>query len=162
MTENQNTNQELSFTLKELTTGMQTFIDMKRNSIYHYQGLTQQEMVCLVLTEFLSFSKKEQDEKNQRYQEYLKLKAEFEGTEHNKEQPKDTPWYPDDSGEWVEVPDDVEAVPEELNMDEVVIYLLRFERNEKHCLWRSQIVSNLEFRNRPDSKYRIVAYKKVK
>ncbi len=43
-----------------------------------------------------------------------------------------TPWYPDDSGEWVEVPEDLMQIPDELEGSEMVDVLMSGERCRKN------------------------------
>lgn len=70
--------------------------------------------------------------------------------------PKDTPWYPDNSWEWVEIVP-LSGKPTELNCDDVVEYLLHAERLNKE--WKSfkKLAGGItwDFTN-------IVAYKKIK
>lgn len=157
MTENQNTNQELSFTSKQLTAGMKKIIEMQGNSLCLHTGLTHKELYYSILTEFIGLLYDEEDKKNQRYQEYIKLKAEFECTEPApvvKEEPKDSPWYPDDSGEWVEV-EISKGKPLGLDPMCKIEYLLTQERTGKQ--WKSfpMLAGTLTFEN-------VVAYKKVR
>lgn len=73
---------------------------------------------------------------------------------------KDTPWYPDDSGEWVEVPDDCTVCP--LPDGTFVHYLLRIEREGKDYADYSSPAAELCWDLEPEDTCRIVAYKVVK
>lgn len=73
---------------------------------------------------------------------------------------KDAPWYPDDSGEWVEVPDDCMARP--VPEDTVVGYLLRREREWKDYCAYPNTASDVCWGLDPEENGRIVAYKVVK
>ena len=48
---------------------------------------------------------------------------------------KDTPWYPDDSGKWVEVTPGVDKRPDGLRPKTLVATLSSGERNERQHLW---------------------------
>lgn len=73
-------------------------------------------------------------------------------------QPK--PWYPDDSGEWVEVPEDCMTcpVPPKTEID----YLLRHERVSKRWGEDTREAGKLSWEWPSDTGPRIVAYKVVK
>lgn len=71
-----------------------------------------------------------------------------------------TPWYPDDSGEWVEVPDDCTVCP--LPDGTFVHYLLRSEREGKDYAAYSNPADELNWDLEPEENGRIVAYKVVK
>ena len=73
---------------------------------------------------------------------------------------KDALWYPDDSGEWVEVPDDCMACP--VPEDTVVGYLLRREREWKDYCAYPNTASDVCWDLDPEENERIVAYKVVK
>lgn len=73
-----------------------------------------------------------------------------------------TPWYPDDSGEWVEVPEDLAEMPAALSSETLIEGLTRYERDE-------QVYSKSQAKARkwawtafPHFDNRIVAYKVVK
>lgn len=70
------------------------------------------------------------------------------------EQTKDTPWYPDDSGEWVEVKMG-EGKPYELRDNDCIEYLLENERARQDWWSYQELAGDLAFIN-------IVAYKKVR
>lgn len=71
-----------------------------------------------------------------------------------------TPWYPDDSGEWVEVSDDCTACP--IPDGTFVHYLLRSEREGKDYADYSNPADELNWDLEPGEDGRIVAYKVVK
>lgn len=73
---------------------------------------------------------------------------------------KDALWYPDDSGEWVEVPDDCVTCP--VPEDTVVGYLLRMERENKAYVDDTSPVDALNWGLHQKENGRIVAYKVVK
>lgn len=73
---------------------------------------------------------------------------------------KDTPWYPDDSGDWVEVPDDCTTCP--VPDDTHINYLLRQEREEQKYHEYRYVAHRLNWRLHPEKSTRIVAYKVVK
>lgn len=73
---------------------------------------------------------------------------------------KDALWYPDDSGEWVEVSDDCMACP--VPEDTVVGYLLRREREWKDYCAYPNTASDVCWDLDPEENERIVAYKVVK
>lgn len=64
------------------------------------------------------------------------------------------PWYPDNSGEWVEVPDDCVDCP--VDPSEMVMSLSRFERETRN--WIGQSITNARDWHWPN----LVAYKVVK
>lgn len=70
------------------------------------------------------------------------------------------PWCPDNSGEWVEVPDDCMRCP--VPPETEIEYLLRFERNRKS--WEPDVreACNLSWTFATGRDARIVAYKVVK
>lgn len=70
------------------------------------------------------------------------------------------PWYPDDSGEWVEVPDDCTVCP--LPDGTFAHYLLRGEREGKDYADYSNPADELCWDLEPEDTCRIVAYKVVK
>lgn len=73
---------------------------------------------------------------------------------------ENTPWYPDDSGEWVEIPDDCVTCP--VLADTVVETLLRNERqNKRWTPWRG-IAAGFYWDHKATEGERIVAYKMVK
>ena len=68
---------------------------------------------------------------------------------------KDTPWYPDDSGKWVEVPPDVGNRPDGLHPATLVATLSSGERDERQHRWPAPLKArNWNWRD-------IVAYKVV-
>ncbi len=86
-------------------------------------------------------------------------------------EPSATPWYPDDSGEWVEVPEDLMEMPRDLGGEELISILTREMREDEYFdgqeddrwgdlpppkarLW--------EWDTPPNVSSRIVAYKVVK
>jgi hypothetical protein len=73
---------------------------------------------------------------------------------------KDTPWYPDDSGEWVEVPDDCTVCP--LPTTSIIEILWLEERAAKKWRPSPAIARGFHWNEPPDSDQRIVAYKVVK
>lgn len=52
---------------------------------------------------------------------------------------KDTPWYPDDSGKWVEVTPGVDKRPDGLRPKTLVATLSSGERNERQHLWSTPL-----------------------
>lgn len=74
----------------------------------------------------------------------------------------DTPWYPDDSGEWVEVPDDLMGPPAGLKAHDLVETLLRDERDRRSHTKGANSVDLWQWNIAPKRNHRIVAYKKVK
>lgn len=72
-----------------------------------------------------------------------------------------TPWYPDDSGEWVEVPGDIEKMPPELARVELVEVLFSGERRER-CRSPFQSRPSYYCWHNEGDEYDIVAYKVVK
>ncbi|UIS65511.1 hypothetical protein [Acidovorax phage AP1] len=73
-----------------------------------------------------------------------------------------TPWYPDDSGEWVEVPEDLEAWPPGLDGSELIEVLMRGERDYKGWTPDSDLAPRWDWAHPPGHRSRIVAYKVVK
>lgn len=71
-----------------------------------------------------------------------------------------TPWYPDDSGEWVEVPDGCTVCP--LPTTATVEILLLEERTAKKWYPSPAVARGFHWNEPPDSGQRIVAYKVVK
>lgn len=71
-----------------------------------------------------------------------------------------TPWYPDDSGEWVEVPDDRRTCP--LPPATPIDVLCRKERVNKKWNTCAGFAGGFEWNVPPESSPRIVAYKVVK
>lgn len=74
----------------------------------------------------------------------------------------DTPWYPDDSGEWVEVPDDLMSVPPELDADNKVKVLCKEDREDRNCNFGVTYAGEFRWDIAPTEGHRIVAYKVVK
>lgn len=73
-----------------------------------------------------------------------------------------TPWYPDDSGEWVEVPEDLIEMPARLSPRTVVAVLTENER-ELHSYIRTEgEAGDWAWCAIPNLGHRIVAYKVVK
>ena len=60
----------------------------------------------------------------------LAIVQEREATRDHQPEPKSL-WYPDDSGEWVEVPEDLMAMPSELNPNDKIAVLIREYREKK-------------------------------
>ena len=77
-------------------------------------------------------------------------------------QPKNSPWYPDDSGEWVEVSDEWMRRPACLVITDEIEYLMKGERKRKNYIGNVDIVNVLDFCVDATESHRIVAYKKVK
>lgn len=74
-----------------------------------------------------------------------------------------TPWYPDDSGEWVEVPEDLMKMPDGLVGDEQIQVLTLGERRERIKTARVDLYSDcLSWDAHTEAYRRIVAYKVVK
>lgn len=78
--------------------------------------------------------------------------------------PASTPWYPDDSGEWVEVPDDLRNMPSELASYDVIVVLLWHERKYQrgYSPYRKGAAGSWYWKNGRNRDGRIVAYKVVK
>ena len=75
----------------------------------------------------------------------------------------DTPWYPDDSGGWVEVPDDLMGMPPELNSADLVEVLLREERTQRGDYQRGTLPAReWAWAHVATDGARVVAYKVVK
>ena len=75
---------------------------------------------------------------------------------------EETPWYPDDSGEWVEIPDDHMTPPGSLSPDTFVEVLRKSERETKGYESWSAKHSYWVWNHGPHEGCRIVAYKVVK
>lgn len=73
-----------------------------------------------------------------------------------------TPWYPDDSGEWVEVPEDLMEMPIGLKARTLVSVLFREERQRKSWASVSHSASAVLWIMPASCHTRIVAYKVVK
>lgn len=73
-----------------------------------------------------------------------------------------TPWYPDDSGEWVEVPEDLMEMPTGLKARTLVSVLFREERQRKSWASVSHSASAVLWIMPASCHTRIVAYKVVK
>lgn len=73
-----------------------------------------------------------------------------------------TPWYPDDSGEWVEVPEDLMEMPAELSPETIIVGLINYYRHKKlHTDFAGRAKSWM-WAISPGLDGRIVAYKVVK
>ena len=72
------------------------------------------------------------------------------------------PWYPDNSGEWVEVPDTLMEMPKGLQENTEIQSLLYSEREQKK--WDASVLEAWElfWGHEPGHEWRIVAYKIVK
>ena len=75
------------------------------------------------------------------------------------EPPAEKPWYPDDSGEWVEVPDSLMERPAALAKNTRVEVLFRREREIQVCGFDTRKARNFEWRISVGNAFRIVAYK---
>ncbi len=73
---------------------------------------------------------------------------------------ENTPWYPDDSGEWVEIPDDCVTCP--VPADTVVETLLRNERQNKRWTPCRRIAAEFYWDRKATEVERIVAYRVFK
>lgn len=73
-----------------------------------------------------------------------------------------TPWYPDDSGEWVEVPEDLMEMPDRLLLSSLVEVLLKAEREDQYSGAVADFAANWNWGMSVDRNGRIVAYKVVK
>ena len=71
------------------------------------------------------------------------------------------PWYPDDSGAWVEVPDDVVATPAELSADTEINVLVTAERRNRHYVNSAHRAGGMQWILRQGHAGRIVAYRQV-
>lgn len=71
------------------------------------------------------------------------------------------PWYPDDSGEWIEVPDNLMGMPRELSSVKRIEYLLKDEREANKWYSYEENPNELDFNENPHYGNRIVAYKIV-
>ena len=86
--------------------------------------------------------------------------AEMRAIFHSFPPSENAPWYPDDSGEWVEVPDYFVVSP--VSACTVVEVLLQHERHEKSWTpWRG-IAAGFDWDHNATESGRIVAYKVVK
>lgn len=72
------------------------------------------------------------------------------------------PWYPDDSGEWVEVPQDLMEMPAIFAGDEVVEVVTQGERDLKRVIVVQRRINGWDWFRHPGAPERIVAYKVVK
>ena len=73
-----------------------------------------------------------------------------------------TPWYPDDSGEWVEVPEDLVGRPAALPPETRIEVLLHDDRKEHAYKACTAMAKNWMWAISPGMGGRIVAYKVVK
>ena len=73
-----------------------------------------------------------------------------------------TPWYPDDSGEWLEVADVCTCRPFLLGENAEVNYMYQGERERRSVNLVADLACGLNWSEKPGSEYRIVAYKVVK
>lgn len=72
-----------------------------------------------------------------------------------------TNWYPDDSGEWVEVPDSRMTIPYALSQyDGLISILFKGARDVKFEGVPKEYPQNLDWDIEPDRDIRIVAYRK--
>ena len=76
--------------------------------------------------------------------------------------PVPAPWYPDASGTWVEVPDDVIGRPISLAEDSMVEVLTNLARNLRDYRLRFHAAHGWTWKCRPEELGRIVAYKVVR
>ncbi len=72
------------------------------------------------------------------------------------------PWYPDDSGEWVEVPEDLMEMPAELQRFQTIQTLRRAERVRRGHDAIDESAGGAGWAIPPEHFWRIVAYKVVK
>lgn len=75
---------------------------------------------------------------------------------------QEKPWYPDDSGEWVEVPDDLMEMPNGLERHQWIERLFHAEREEKDYFKVPIWACGASWASPIGSKCRIVAYKVFK
>lgn len=78
---------------------------------------------------------------------------------------QETPWYPDDSGEWVEVDCDVitsNGIPEGLHLQDTIEGMLQSERKYKSYNRGVFLVKDAYFSACPTEDHRVVAYRVVK
>ena len=76
--------------------------------------------------------------------------------------PVEKPWYPDDSGEWVELPDDCTSIPEGVGSDTLVEAITYGERSSRHYMEGVLPGSYWEWDHRHVGPHnRIVAYRVV-
>lgn len=73
-----------------------------------------------------------------------------------------TPWYPDDSGEWVEVPEDLMEMPAELCDKQTIEILYLQERKNKDWMQCADEPDSWGWSETSGKNYRIVAYKVAK
>ncbi|GEM_PF-4320029 len=73
-----------------------------------------------------------------------------------------TPWYPDDSGEWAEVPEDLMEMPAGLSPEALVAVLTENERETRVYIRADKEAGHWNWRVSPNLGVRIVAYKVVK
>lgn len=73
-----------------------------------------------------------------------------------------TPWYPDDSGEWVEVPQDLMEMPTGISDEAPITALLRCDREDRLCHSNAAPACAWHWGFSPIDAFRIVAYKVVK
>lgn len=73
-----------------------------------------------------------------------------------------TPWYPDDSGEWVEVPEELMEMPDELFDKQTIEILYLQERKNKDWAQCPDEPDSWGWDETSGKGYRIVAYKVVK
>lgn len=70
------------------------------------------------------------------------------------------PWYPDDSGEWIEVPDSCMECP--VGNEAEIEILLNYERKEMDFCSEVRRAGDLEWNEHSSDRFRIVAYKIAK
>lgn len=75
---------------------------------------------------------------------------------------QEKPWYPDDSGEWVEVPDDLMEMPKELHPEDEIETLRLDERESKDYVYNVYSASSWKWNSDFGVAKRVVAYKIVK
>lgn len=79
----------------------------------------------------LGFQLEQAQEKIADLEQSLAIVQEREATRDHPPKPESKPWYPDDSGEWVEVQEDLMAMPPELNPDDKIVVLVQAYRENK-------------------------------
>lgn len=77
-------------------------------------------------------------------------------------EPPSTPWYPDDSGEWVEVPEDLMEMPANVGRNSLLEVLFQHERDDKGRLECKDLARWCKWDMPAGKGGRIVAYKVVK
>jgi len=74
----------------------------------------------------------------------------------------ESPWYPDNTSEWVEVPLELMEMPEELDPDDDIQCLLAGERADKRFVDETTAADGFAWDYHSDNGGRVVAYKVIR